>query len=258
MTLRDRLANRPRIALILGSGLAPMESLVTVESRIAYADLDGFPAAGVSGHAGEVISGTLAGVPVCLLSGRAHFYETGNAAAMRPALEALRDAGIDTVIQTNAAGAVNPAMEPGDVMLIEDHINLAGANPLTGTLSDRRFVDMTNAYDPALGARLLDAAEALGIALHAGVYAWFAGPSFETPAEIRMARRLGADAVGMSTVPETILCRYLGLRVVAASVITNLGAGLGDTPLSHAQTQQAAPIGGTKLAAILQKAVPEM
>lgn len=258
MTLASRLGNRPRIALILGSGLGALESLVAVEQRIAYAELEGFPATGVSGHAGEVVSGTLAGVPVCLLAGRAHYYETGDAAAMRPVLEALRDAGIETLVQTNAAGAVNPAMEPGDVMLIEDHINLAGANPLTGLSGDGRFVDMTNAYDPVLGARLLDAAEAMGIALHAGVYAWFAGPSFETPAEIRMARRLGADVVGMSTVPETILCRYLGLKVVAASVITNLGAGLADTPLSHAQTREAAPIGGTKLAAILQRALPEI
>lgn len=258
----DHIASRigdlsPRIALILGSGLGSLVDEVEGAVRIPYGDIPDFPQSAVTGHAGEIVAGTLAGVGVLILSGRIHYYEAGNAAAMRPALEALKQLGIETLVLTNAAGSVNPGIAPGDVMLIEDHINFSGLNPLIGERSEGRFTGMTTAYDRDLRAAMIEGAKRAGAALHEGVYIWFSGPSFETPAEIRMARRLGADAVGMSTVPETILARFLGLRVVAASVITNFGAGMTGDELSHDETKEMAPRGGRVLARILKSALPE-
>ena len=247
----------PKIALVLGSGLGALVDEVTGAIRIAYGDIPGFPQSAVTGHAGELVAGRLEGVPVLILSGRIHYYEAGDAAAMRPALETLRALGIETLVLTNAAGSVNPGIAPGEVMLIEDHINFSGLNPLIGERSEARFTGMTTAYDRDLRQAMIDGARRIGVALHEGVYVWFSGPSFETPAEIRMARRLGADAVGMSTVPETILARFLGLRVVAASVITNFGAGMTGDELSHDETKDVAPKGGAKLARILKAALRE-
>lgn len=257
--LRERLGGmKPRVALVLGSGLGGLVNHVGEAVGISYADLPGFPKRGVSGHAGRMVAGTYAGRPVVMLAGRAHYYEHGNAAAMRPALEALAGIGIETLILTNAAGSVRPDMPPGSVMLIEDHINLSGANPLIGEATDKRFVGMSEAYSRALRGQFEKAAKAAGVALHKGVYMWFAGPSFETPAEIRMARTLGADAVGMSTVPEVIIGRFLGLKVAACSVITNLAAGMTGGDLSHQETKDMAPVGGEKLARILHHVVPEI
>lgn len=244
----------PRVALVLGSGLGGLVDEVEGAVRIPYADLPGFPKGGVTGHAGEVVAGRLSGRPVMMLSGRAHYYERGDAAAMRPALEVLAGIGIERLILTNAAGSLRADMPPGSVMLIEDHINFSGSNPLFGEPTDRRFVGLTEAYDAGMRAALEAAAAATGTALHKGVYMWFSGPSFETPAEIRMARILGADAVGMSTVPEVILARFLGLRVAACSVVTNLAAGMTGAELSHAETKDMAPLGGARLAAMLKRA----
>lgn len=256
--LRARLGSRaPRIALVLGSGLGALVEAVEDAVRVPYEEIPGFPRSAVSGHAGEVVAGTLSGVAVVVLSGRVHYYESGDAGAMRPAFEMLGEIGVDTLVLTNAAGSVNGTIAPGSVMLIEDHINLTGRNPLIGEPSDRRFVGMTTAYDPALRAAMVGAAERLGEPVHRGVYMWFSGPSFETPAEIRMARLLGADAVGMSTVPEAILARFLGWRVAAASVITNFGAGITGAELSHAETKEVAPLGGRRLARILAEALPD-
>ncbi|MCB1452797.1 MAG: purine-nucleoside phosphorylase [Rhizobiaceae bacterium] len=241
-------------ALVLGSGLGVLVDEVENPVRVPYGDLPGFPQSGVTGHAGEVVAGYLAGAPVVMLSGRAHYYEHGNAAAMRPALEILSGIGIKKLILTNAAGSLEPAMGPGSVMLIEDHINFSGTNPLFGEPSDRRFVGLTEAYDPAIRAALVKAAADTGTDLHKGVYMWFSGPSFETPAEIRMARVMGATAVGMSTVPEVILARFLGLRAAACSVITNLAAGMTGGELSHQETKDMAPLGGKRLAGILKSA----
>ena len=253
--LTERLVGlTPRIALVLGSGLGRLADEVEQTVRIPYADLPGFPGSGVSGHAGELVAGLLCGRPVAMLSGRAHYYEHGDAAAMRPALEALAGIGIERLILTNAAGSLRADMPPGSVMLIEDHINFSGSNPLFGEPTDRRFVGLTEAYDARMRAALEAAAAAAEVALHKGVYMWFSGPSFETPAEIRMARILGADAVGMSTVPEVILARFLGLRVAACSVITNLAAGMTGVELSHAETRDMAPLGGARLAAVLRQA----
>ncbi|RWM14773.1 MAG: purine-nucleoside phosphorylase [Mesorhizobium sp.] len=243
----------PKAALVLGSGLGGLVDQVKDARRISYAELPGFPRSGVSGHASEVVAGHFAGTPVLMLSGRAHYYEHGNAAAMRPALEVLAGIGISHLILTNAAGSVEPDMGPGSVMLITDHINFSGSNPLIGEPSDRRFVGLTEAYDAGLRGAIEKAAEATGTSLHKGVYMWFSGPCFETPAEIRMARVMGASAVGMSTVPEVILARFLGLKVAACSVITNLAAGMTGAELSHQETKHMAPVGGARLATILRR-----
>lgn len=173
-----------------------------------------------------------------MLAGRAHPYESGNAAAMRPVIEALKEAGIDTIVLTNAAGSLNPKMRPGSIMMISDHINYSGMNPLIGQHGDENFVPMTDAYDPKLQKALKAAAKAEKIKLHAGVYVWYSGPSFETPAEIRFFQRIGGNAVGMSTVPETILARRFGLKVAGLSVITNLAAGIEGASPSHEETKR--------------------
>jgi purine-nucleoside phosphorylase len=257
--LTDRLHGlMPRHAVILGSGLGPLVETVSDPVRIPYGDLPGFPESGVSGHAGEVVAGKVGKLPVIMLSGRVHYYEHGRADAMRAPIEALQGIGVTSLILTNAAGSLREDMPPGSVMRITDHINFSGSNPLFGEPSDGRFVGLTNAYDADLGARMKAAAEATGTPLHEGVYMWFSGPSFETPAEIRMARTIGADAVGMSTVPEVILARFFGMKVAAASVITNFAAGMTGGELSHQETKDMAPVGGKRLAAILTRAIGDM
>lgn len=245
----------PRYGIVLGSGLGALVGELEDAVRIAYADLPGFPVSGVSGHAGELVAGSLGGTPVIMLSGRVHFYEKGDAAAMRVPIKVLAGLGVQSLILTNSAGSLRQDLPPGAVMQITDHINYSGINPLIGVDSDNRFVGMTTAYDANLSIRMREAAEKCGIALAQGVYMWFSGPSFETPAEIRMARVLGADAVGMSTVPEVILARFFGLRVAAASVITNYGAGMTGGELSHQETKDMAPVGGARLAAILKEMI---
>ena len=249
--IERRTGLKPKLALVLGSGLGAFTENIEDAVPISYADLDGFPATGVSGHAGTLVIGRMSGVPVAVLSGRAHYYEHGNAAEMRPALETLADIGIERLILTNSAGSLNPGRSPGSLMLIADHINFSGTNPLIGEPADARFVGLTEAYDSGLRDALKTAAAGLEVDLPEGVYMWFSGPSFETPAEIRAARILGADAVGMSTVPEVVLARFLGLRVAALSVITNLAAGMTGAELSHQETKDVAPRGGEKLARII-------
>ncbi len=197
--------------------------------------------------------GDLAGSRVAVLGGRAHYYESGNAAVMRGPIELLRDLGAGRLILTNAAGSFRPDIPPGDLMLISDHINFSGLNPLIGEPTDARFVNMTDAYDPAMRAALREAAGEEHVALPEGVYAWYSGPSFETPAEIRAIRTLGADAVGMSTVPEVILARFFGFRVAAISTITNMAAGLSDEAISHDHTKAMAPRGAEKLERVLRR-----
>lgn len=247
----------PRYGIVLGSGLGSLVEAVDVAARISYADLPSFPVSSVSGHAGELVIGLLKGVPVVLLSGRVHYYEKGDANAMRGPIEVLKGLGVQSLLLTNSAGSLREDMPPGSVMRISDHINFSGANPLIGIESDDRFVGMTSAYDAQLAARMERAAKKTGIVMHHGVYMWFSGPSFETPAEIRMARVLGADAVGMSTVPEVLIARHLGLKVAAASVITNFGAGMTGGELSHHETKDMAPIGGARLSAILAEMIAD-
>lgn len=238
-------------ALVLGSGLGSFVEQIDNPVSISYADLDGFPHSGVSGHAAQLIAGTIAGQPILVMSGRAHYYEQGNAAVMRQALEALHGVGVRRLILTNSAGSTNRDMPPGSLMQIKDHINFSGTNPLFGEPTDRRFVGLTTAYDKRWRKAFRRAAEALDIDLHRGVYMWFSGPSFETPAEIKMVRRMGADAVGMSTVPEVILARFLDMEVAAFSVITNFAAGMTGDELSHTETKEVAPLGGQRLGQII-------
>ena len=214
-----------RLGLILGSGLGHLAGAVDGVA-IPYGDLPGFPHAGVSGHNPNLVIGDLEGQRVAVFGAREHYYENGNAAAMRPALTLLKALGAGFLIATNAAGSLRADIRPGDLMLLSDHINFSGLNPLIGERTDARFVPMTAAHDPGLRAALCASAAAVGVALPEGVYAWYSGPSFETPAEIRAIRTLGGDAVGMSTVPEVILARFLGLRVAAIATITNRASGL--------------------------------
>lgn len=240
-----------RLGLILGSGLGHLSGAVEGVA-IPYSRLPGFPHAGVSGHVPELVIGDLEGVRVAVFGGRAHYYESGNPAAMRLPLEVLRALGANTMIATNAAGSLRADMPTGDIMCLSDHINFSGLNPLIGEPSEDRFVPMGDAYDPDLRAALHDAATAQEVTLHDGIYAWYSGPSFETPAEICAIRGMGADAVGMSTVPEVILGRFLGLRCAAISTITNMAAGLGDEAISHAHTKAMAPLGAAKLEKVLR------
>ena len=241
-----------RLGLILGSGLGHLGQAVSGTS-IPYADLPGFPHVGVSGHTPMLTIGDLEGVRVAVFGAREHYYEHGNPAAMRLPLTVLKALGATDLIVTNAAGSMRGDIAPGDLMLLSDHINYNGLNPLIGEKTDARFVPMTDAHDPALRAGLRDAAARLGIPLPEGVYCWYSGPSFETPAEIRMLKGLGGDAVGMSTVPEIILARFLGLRVAAISTITNMAAGLSDEKIGHEHTKAMAPLGAAKLERILRE-----
>ena len=251
--IRERTGAAPvRLGLILGSGLGHIA--VAVDGvAIPYSELPGFPHAGVSGHVPQLVIGSLEGVRVAVFGGRSHYYEQGKPDAMRLPLEVLKELGAEIMVATNAAGSMRPDMPTGSVMALNDHINFSGLNPLIGEPSDARFVPMTEAYDPKLRAGLTAAAKAAGIEMAEGVYAWYSGPSFETPAEIRAIRGMGADAVGMSTVPEVILARFLGLRVAAASVITNMAAGMSTESISHEHTKAMAPLGAAKLEKILRQ-----
>ena len=258
-TIRERLGDVPvDVALVLGSGLAGLVNMIEDATIIPYRDLAGFPGHGsatmVSGHGSDLVIGRLHGKTVAVLTGREHYYERGNAAAMRVPLETLAAMGAKTLMLTNAAGSLDEKARPGDLMLISDHINYAGANPLIGENSDRRFVSLVDAYDPELRRTAMLLAEEMDIPLTEGVYIWFSGPSFESVAEIRMAAALGADAVGMSTVPEVIIGRMLGLRVWACSGITNMGAGMALEEISHAQTKNVAAICARKF----EKLIPAM
>jgi xanthosine phosphorylase len=234
---------RPRVGLILGSGLAGLAEAVQPVAAIGYQELPGFPQPSVEGHVGRLVLGRLGGAAVACLQGRQHLYEGIPAGPIRVLVRTLKLIGCEILLATNAAGSLIPGAAPGSLMMLTDHINLQPTNPLVGPNDDEfgpRFPAMDRAYDPALQQVLTAAAADVGVTLHRGVYAACLGPSFETPAEVRALGRLGADAVGMSTVPEVIVARHCGLRVAAISVLTNEAAGLGASELSHAQTLEAA------------------
>lgn len=259
--VRARTDLVPRVGIVLGSGLGAVADAVENAVSIPYAELPGFPVGEVAGHARTLHLGTLAGVPVAILQGRAHLYEGVEPAALRVPVRTLRGLGAELLLLTNAAGSLMPEVGPGRLMAITDHINLMGANPLTGPNDESvgpRFVPLGALYDPDLLARLHVAAEAEGIPLVGGVYLAVSGPSFETPAEIRAFRTLGADAVGMSTAPEAIVAAHCGLRVAAVSCITNLAEGLGDELLSHENTLAAAALGATDLARLIPRFLEEL
>jgi purine-nucleoside phosphorylase len=233
---------RPTLAIVLGSGFHHVLSQLKVDAEVPYARLPGFPKPGVSGHAGQLLIGRLGGTPVMVLSGRAHYYEGHPMAVVTFAARALAAYGIRDLLLTNAAGGVNRSFHPGDFMVLTDHINLMGVNPLRGAPVPGlpRFVDLTCAYDPGLRRLLERAGRACRVKLQAGVYLAVSGPTYETPAEIRAFARLGADAVGMSTVPEAIVARQCGLKVAGVSCITNLAAGRSRGTLSHAEVLETA------------------
>ncbi len=234
--IEEIAGGRPALAIVLGSGLSNALDFLDIEQRVPYSQIPGFLTPTVSGHTGELLIGRAQGKLVAALSGRFHVYEGHALADVVLPVRALIRAGAQRLMLTNAAGGVNLNFRPGDLMLINDHVNLTGRNPLIGPEEPElgpRFPDMTRAYDRELRALALESASRLGMGLRQGVYAWLPGPSYETPAEIRMLRALGVDAVGMSTVPEVIAARQMGARVLGISCITNMAAGICDQPLTH-------------------------
>lgn len=259
--LRERITRAPAAVLVLGSGMGALAEELADPLRLPYAEIPGFPRATVAGHAGALVVGILEGVEVAMLAGRFHLYEGWNASQVVAPIRSLAALGADLLLTTNAAGGLRPGMVAGDLMLIADHLNLTGRNPLIGPVvpGEQRFPDMSSPYDPKVREEIAAHAVERGIPLEQGVYAAVLGPSYETPAEIRMLRRLGADAVGMSTVPEVIAARALGMRVAGISCITNLAAGLGSgAALSHDEVLRVGADAWGRLAALLRGVLPRI
>ncbi|MBI2510857.1 MAG: purine-nucleoside phosphorylase [Opitutae bacterium] len=251
----------PKIAIILGSGLGGLAAKVEDAVVLAYRDLPGFPILTVAGHAGQLIIGKLGGVPVIVLNGRKHFYETADAYPLKTMIRSVRAAGVETLFLSNAAGSLRAHIGVSQLMLITDHINFLGLNPLTGPNDETfgpRFFPVTDAWDASLRAKIKAVAQREGVTLHEGVYVAFRGPSFETPAEIRMVQGWGADAVGMSSVPDCLIARHCGLKVAGVSCITNMGAGLSDEHLTHAHTLENAARGAAAFERLVIAAVKEL
>ncbi|RFU67776.1 purine-nucleoside phosphorylase [Peribacillus saganii] len=234
--IEGKLEAKPEIGLILGSGLGVLADEIENPIKIAYQDIPEFPVSTVEGHAGQLVLGTLSGKNVVAMQGRFHFYEGYSMDKVTFPVRVMKMIGVEKLIVTNAAGGVNEDFSAGDLMLITDHINNTGTNPLIGPNEERfgpRFPDMSEAYNKELGEKAREAAMKLGIILKEGIYVGNSGPTYETPAEVRLARVLGGDAVGMSTVPEVIVARHSGMKVLGISCITNMAAGILDQPLSH-------------------------
>ena len=234
--LQDRLKNKPTVGLILGSGLGVLADQMSQPIRVPYQDIPGFPTSTVAGHAGQLVAGELNGVAVVAMQGRFHYYEGYGLDSVTFPVRVMKAIGIEKLFVTNAAGGLNEAFKPGDLMLITDHINNTGQNPLIGPNDDQqgvRFPDMSTAYTPDLQKLARQVATELSIDLKEGVYVWNTGPTYETPAEVRMLQAVGGDAVGMSTVPEVIVARHVGLDVLGLSCISNMAAGILDEVLSH-------------------------
>jgi len=241
--IRARVALKPRVGVVLGSGLGAFGDTLDGGVKIPYGDLPHLPSSRVVGHAGNFCFGSVNGVPVACMQGRVHLYEGHPIASVVHGVRTMARLGVSAVLLTNAAGGLEPSWAAGDLMLVADHINLTGLSPLSGPNEDAlgpRFPDMTHAYDPSLRAALRDVAGAAGIPIREGVYAGLLGPSYETPAEVRMLRMLGAHAVGMSTVHEVIALRHMGIAVGALSCITNLAAGISAAPLDHKEVEETA------------------
>ncbi len=231
----------PRVGLVLGSGLGAFAD--SLPTKIPYSEIPHMPSSKVVGHAGNLCFGEVSGVPIVCMQGRVHFYEGHELDAVVHGVRTMARLGVSAVLLTNAAGGCDPNFSAGDLMIVTDHVNFTMRSPLIGPNDDTlgpRFPDMSVAYDPHLRTELAHAAHELGITMREGVYAWLTGPSYETPAEIRMLRTLGVSAVGMSTVPEVIALRHMGVRVAALSCITNMAAGLSDSPLHHEEVEATA------------------
>jgi purine-nucleoside phosphorylase len=241
--IRKRVAIEPRVGVVLGSGLGAFADTLDDLVKIPYGELPHMPASSVAGHAGNLCFGRVSGVPVVCMQGRVHLYEGHSVERVVQGVRTMARLGVGAVLITNAAGGLEPSWAAGDLMLVSDHLNLTATSPLVGPNDDTlgpRFPDMSVAYDPALRTALREVAREAGIGLREGIYAALLGPSYETPAEVRMIRALGAQAVGMSTVPEVIALRHMGVRVGALSCITNLAAGISTRPLDHAEVEQTA------------------
>jgi purine-nucleoside phosphorylase len=254
--IRKRAASQqPAFGIILGSGLGGLSKSIASAVRVPFGEIPGFPEVSVAGHEGAVILGSLGGREVVALSGRFHMYEGHPAALAAFPVRVFHALGAHDLFVSNAAGGISPKLAVGDLMMISDHLNLMGTNPLVGKAREGeiRFPDMTDAYNPGLRWILRTTAEALGIKLREGVYAGLLGPSYETPSEVKMLRLLGADAVGMSTVPEVIVARALGMRVAGVSVITNAAAGVTGAALSHAEVLETT----TRVSAAFESLVTE-
>lgn len=260
----DYIASRTRreshdVAIVLGSGLSPYAASLPGAVLLPYTDIPNFPVPTVSGHAGHVASTSFGGVNVLAFAGRTHLYENGPVADIVFAVRAAILAGCHTVLLTNASGGCGEHIEAGDLVLITDHLNLTGCNPLMGPNDERlgtRFPDLTEAYSIRLRELAQAAAASVGATLKEGVYAWFTGPAYETPAEVEMARRLGADLVGMSTVPEVIAARHMGAKVLGISLCTNLAAGISATPLNHEEVKEAAEQARERFTLLLDALIP--
>ena len=236
--LRPLLSVTPRIAVVLGSGLGAFADSLENAQTIPYSDIPGWPQSTAVGHAGKLVVGSVDGVPVAALAGRAHLYEGYTAQQAVHGIRTLKELGVESVILTNAAGGINRDYKPGDLVLISDHINLLGQNPLSGpndAALGPRFPDMSEAYNKTFRATAKDVGAAMGLTLVEGVYVAVPGPSYETPAEIRYMRTIGADLVGMSTVPETLAANHMGMRVLGISCVTNHAAGVIDQKLNHTE-----------------------
>lgn len=257
--VRSLAPGPPDIAVVLGSGLGAFADALEAPTGLAFSDIPHFPASSVVGHAGRLVAGTLRGARVVVLQGRVHGYEGYSAAEVAFPTRVVCRLGVRALVLTNAAGCLNPAWAPGELMRLTDHLNLSGRNPLVGPNEPAlgpRFPDLSRTYDPRLARALEEAAAALGLPLRAGVYACLLGPSYETPAEIRMVRALGGDAVGMSTVPEAIAAAHMGVPVVGISCLTNMAAGLLDQPLSHAEVTETADRVREAFIALLAELMP--
>ena len=241
--LKERFALSPELALVLGSGLGGLADHFEDRVCIDYAEIPNFPVSTVEGHAGRLVVGTLEGRPAVAMQGRFHYYEGWAIEEVTFPIRVFKQLGCQALLVTNASGGINPDMRPGDLMLIVDHLNMTGVNPLRGHNDPRigpRFPDMTEAYDFELRRHAMAVAREHGLMLRTGIYAGLQGPSYETPAEIKMLRRLGGDAVGMSTVPEVIVANHCGLRVLGISCITNMAAGISDQKLTHEEVTETA------------------
>lgn len=256
--LQSLFGAAPEVAVVLGSGWAGAASHVQDAQTLAYTELPAFPQPRVEGHINEIVVGHIGGQRVVMLRGRAHTYETGDCTGMAGALRSLKRWGARLLIQTNASGSLRTHMQPGSLMLISDHINAPQRSPIVGEQGSQRFIDMSTAYDPALRQHALALAQRENLMLGEGVYVWALGPQFETPAEIRMFAAWGADAVGMSTVPETILARHAGLKVMGLALMTNMAAGLSAEVLTHELTMKQAQSSGERAAAFLAALVASL
>jgi purine-nucleoside phosphorylase len=249
------------VGVVLGSGLGRFVDAVAEADEIPYGDLPGWPASTAVGHAGMLVLGSFGGVPVAVMKGRAHLYEGLSPADVAFGVRVLGRLGVRSLVLTNACGAIDPSVEPGALVAISDHLNLQGASPLVGPNDETlgpRFPDMTDAYDPEYRRLARDAAARLGLELREGVYAAWLGPAFETPAEIRMMRTLGADLVGMSTVPEVLAARHMGIRCLALSCVTNAAAGVRPEPIDHERVLEVGARASGDLVALLREVVPAL